>query len=121
MGEREERREHRRLDTKLRLQCTPTRSDQGSACPAVTRNVGSGGVYFETNCDEFVPGSLWQFELTVPPGAGHFPYAGQVRGLGEIVRVDGLPDGDNAASAGRGRCGVAARFRQPLKLVFKDR
>ena len=119
MCRQDERRVHRRLDITLPLDCTSADSEPEVACRAVTRNIGSGGLCFETSAEGFVRGSVWKLALTVPPGDGHFPYTGQVQGLAEVLRVDQLP-GDDATGAGQRRCAVAARFREPLKLRFQD-
>ncbi len=118
MQGKSERRAHRRLSISLPLECSPRGSGPTSAYRTVSINVSSGGLYFETESELFPPGTLLNVELGVPPGDGHFPYPGRVRGLGEVVRVDELsatqgPGGDRPP-----RFGVAARFREPLKLGF---
>ena len=115
----DERRVHRRLDITLPLDCTSADPEHQIACRAVTRNIGAGGVCFETSAEGFVSGSTWKLALTVPPGEGHFPYAGQVQGLAEVLRVDQLP-GHNPTGPSERRFAVAARFREPLKLRFQD-
>ena len=119
MHGQDERRAHRRLDITLPLDCASADPDQEFACRAVTRNIGSGGVCFETSAEGFMCGSAWKLALTVPPGEGHFPYTGQVQGLAEVLRVDQLPAND-ATGLGERRFAVAARFREPLKLRFQD-
>ena len=116
MGEHKEWRAYRRLETMLQVELAPIESDGQAVCRGVTRNVGSGGLYFETDTDQFSPGSIWRLALTVPPGEGHFPYAGQVQGVAEVLRVDDLAV---VSPAGR-QFGVAACFREPLKLRFQD-
>ncbi|MDY6958222.1 MAG: PilZ domain-containing protein [Halobacteriota archaeon] len=113
-----ERRSHRRLIYQLPVQWSPVDRDSSEAHGGRTRNVGSGGVYFETESDGLTPGSLCRIELTVPPGEGHFPYPGHVRGIGEVVRVDRIEGSSGNGNAPR--FGVAARFREPLKLLFVD-
>ncbi|HQA43237.1 MAG TPA: hypothetical protein PK579_01645, partial [Phycisphaerae bacterium] len=77
-----------------------------------------GGLYFEVDVPEDVArpevNSLIAVELTVPPGEGHFPYEGRVRSVAEVLRYERL-DGPETSSR---RFGVAARFREPLKLAF---
>ncbi len=116
MNEREERRSYRRLDITLPIECLPVESDGEAVCRGVARSVGSGGLYFETETDAFKPGTTWKLALTVPPGEGHFPYAGQVKGVAEILRVENLA---GTASDNR-RFGVAARFSEHLELRFQD-
>jgi hypothetical protein len=115
---RQERRKDRRLDIRLPLEC----SFPGQARPAgyrtVTLNVSTGGLYFETEATDIQPGMLVRFELTVPPGDGHFPYQGRVTGLGEVVRVAPLPSKRDAAGLVRNWVGVGTRFKESLKLSF---
>ena len=111
-----ERRVSRRLEIHLPIEVSPTQSSSGMANPihAVTRNVSPGGVYFEAPAANLVAGHEINVQLTVPPGEGYFPYAGRVKGTAEIIRVDALPN----HTTGPMRAGVAARFRDTLKLVF---
>ena len=86
----------------------------------MTRNISTGGVYFEADLSNDLPPpearSLLSVEMTIPPGEGYFPYEGRVRGVAEVLRCElmGAPD----TSPGSRRVGVAARFREPLKLAF---
>lgn len=113
---------HHRLAINLPLECSAVGAEEGTAYRTVAINVSSGGLYFEADCDEFRKGMLLNMELTVPPGDGHFPYPGRVRGVGEVVRVNKLPGGGSTGSsegAQTQRFGVATSFRTPLKLVFQ--
>jgi hypothetical protein len=113
----DERRQHRRLDIRLPLECRRVDDAQGNALRTVTLNVSTGGVRFETDAEELEPGTLLHLELTVPPGDGHWPWQGRVSAVGEVVRIaptraNGLQDPVSR------RVTVAARFRDPLKLSF---
>ena len=55
-------------------------------------------------------------QITVPPGAGHFPKAGHVRCDGTIVRMEAPPD-PGAVTPSK-RCHVAAEFHGQIKLSF---
>ena len=87
----------------------------------VTSNISTGGIYFEADVSNGVSrlavDALLDIELTIPPGEGHFPYEGRVKSVAEVVRWEELQD-VNGVGAGRWRVGVAARFREPLKLAF---
>jgi len=87
----------------------------------VTSNISTGGIYFEADVSKGVsrlaPDALLDIELTIPPGEGHFPYEGHVNCVAEMVRWEELAD-VNGIGPGRRRVGVAARFREPLKLAF---
>ena len=116
---RPERRQHRRLDIRLPLECS---SAESSGRPAtfrtVTFNISTGGVYFETEASDIKPGMRLNLELTVPPGDGHFPYQGHVTGTAEVLRVEPLPPKTDAAGKTRSWSGVATRFDERLKLSF---
>ena len=89
----------------------------------VTGNVSTGGLYFEMDLlDDRVPApelhSVLDVELTVPPGDGHFPYEGRVTAAAEVVRCDSLPGSPARSPDAPLRLGIAARFRDPLKLAF---
>jgi hypothetical protein len=111
-----EQRQHRRLDIRLPLECHPLSSGEGHALRSTTRNISTGGLYFEADISDELPPpeahSLLAVELTIPPGEGYFPYEGRVRGVAEVLRCE--PLGSTAAR----RVGVAAKFREPLKLAF---
>ena len=114
-----ERRQHRRLEIRLPLECS---SAESSGRPAtfrtVTFNISTGGVYFETEASDIKPGMRLNLELTVPPGDGHFPYQGHVTGTAEVVRVEPLAPKTDAGGKTRGWSGVATRFDERLKLSF---
>lgn len=100
------------------LECSPVRSGPRTAYRTVSINLSSDGVYFEADSDVFRKGMLVDFAFDVPPGDGHFPYRGCVRGVGEVVRTEELPALQTPDDAGHQRFGVAAHFRKPLRLVF---
>ncbi|HUU85216.1 MAG TPA: PilZ domain-containing protein [Phycisphaerae bacterium] len=116
-----ERREHHRLAINLPLECSVVDADGAESYRTVVTNVSSSGLYFEADRDEFRAGMLLNLELTVPPGDGHFPYPGRVRGLGEVVRVQELPEEPvrPGVAVRIRRYGIATNFRTPLKLVFQ--
>jgi hypothetical protein len=83
-----------------------------------TRDISTGGVFFELDVPEPVPrpqvGSALNIDVTVPPGPGHSPYRGRILAAAEVVRCDPLGDGNGSGD----RLGIAARFKQPLQLRF---
>ncbi len=113
-----ERRAYPRLNFLLAVECASVEPASPMVCRGVTRNVSSGGLYLETATDGFRPGGVWQLELSVPPGEGHFPYEGQVQAVAEVLRVEDLAP--PATSGDNRRFGIAGRFREPLKLRFHD-
>ena len=112
-----DRRQHRRLSIRLPVECCPSQLDRQHSVRTVTSNISTGGLYFEVDLIEGVaepqPQSLLNVELTVPPGDGHFPYEGRLNSVAEVIRCDRL-----SQTGARERLGVAARFREPLKLTF---
>lgn len=119
-----ERRRHRRLAIRLPVECC--RKGQEGVLRAVTANISTGGVYFETelmngNCQTLEGCSpegddLLELELTIPPGEGHFPYERRVRSVLRVVRREEIPVDGGGGS--HGRVGVAGCFREPLKFGF---
>lgn len=117
-----ERRLHRRLAIRLPVEYTVDRDGRPQTSRAVTHNISTGGLYFEADLLDGVPHYLpvdipLEIELTIPPGDGHFPYEGRVRSVAEVIRCDTLRSNGNGRPV-RQRLGVAARFRDPLRLAF---
>ena len=125
-GQARERRVHRRVSVRLPLECRPRGAPAGRAMRGLTTNVSAGGIYFETELNNSDAkhgagpggggGALWEMELTVPPGDGHFPYEGRVSAVFEEVRREDL--GGAGKSVGWQRVGIGGRFHAPLKLSF---
>ena len=115
-----EQRQHRRLEIRLPLECHRLHEGESHALRSTTRNISTGGVYFEAELSDSLPPpeatSLLSVEMTIPPGEGYFPYEGRVRGVAEVLRCEPLAATDPSSSSRR--VGVAARFREPLKLAF---
>jgi hypothetical protein len=112
-----ERRRYRRLAIRLPMEYSP--AGQGEAQRTTTSNISTSGLYFEVHLTQgtLAPelNSLLNVSLTIPPGDGYFPYAGQVTGTAEVVRREQLVAhrGDTPA-----RIGIGVRFSEPLKLAF---
>ncbi len=115
-----EHRQDRRLDIRLPLEWHCLKSGAGGGLRSNTRNISTGGLYFEADISDDLPPpetrSLLSVELTIPPGEGYFPYEGRVRGVAEVLRCE-LLDSSSGVQGSR-RVGVAARFKEPLKLAF---
>lgn len=112
---KQERRKHRRLDIRLPLQYCGGADSGVDVCRTVTRNISTGGLYFETDDPELRPGTVIEMELTIPPGEGHSPYQGRITSVAEVIRVDDLGPTSSAATR---RIGVATHFCNSLKLAF---
>ena len=111
-----ERRKHRRLQMRLPLEFRRVNELSAGQYHSVTRDVSTGGIYFETGLDDLQKGELLDIEMTIPPGEGHFPYQGRVSSVARVVRT-----AKSSASAGRTanpRMGVGAAFRESFKLSF---
>lgn len=138
-----ERRQHRRLPIRLPLECSICEEGHKRTLRAVTANIGPGGVYFEADVEgasmNVSPDTLWNLELTVPPGEGHFPYEGRIESVVRVLRCERVPPllqhdanlgGTNlkqdtkslgqtgAAMWRRERMGIAVEFRKPVRLAF---
>ncbi|NQU76750.1 MAG: PilZ domain-containing protein [Planctomycetes bacterium] len=108
-----ERRRYPRLAMRLPVTHRPAGQIGGNLSGDFTTNVAAGGVYFVTACPQWRCGQKLDIELDVPPGEGHFPYAGRCRGLATVVRCEPV------SSDCRGRWGVAARFDETPNLDFQ--
>ena len=116
-----ERRQHQRLEIRLPMECACLQGEPSGASAAyrtVTGNISSGGVYFEAEATGICEGMMLKLEMTVPPGDGHYPYAGQITGSGEVVRIEPLPDRTDVGGQAHKWVGVASRFKENLKLSF---
>jgi hypothetical protein len=114
-----ERREHQRLAIRLPVEVRRASSPDTAPLRTTTRNVSTGGVYFETPRGEFAPGAQVDVHLSIPPGEGYFPYAGCVHGTAQVLRIEPLIlDARESSGEREERDGVAARFRRSLKLEF---
>jgi len=117
-----DQRQHRRLAIRLPLECSPRDLWEERPMRTVTTNISTGGVYFEADLidDVSVPRlhSLMDIALTVPPGDGYFPYEGRVTSVAEVIRCDPLKIPESAGPETTPRVGIAARFKEPLRLSF---
>lgn len=103
-----ERREHRRLGIRLPLEFALRGREEGLVYRTITRNVSTGGIYFEIEGDRLKKGDKLDVELTVPPGT-HFPYQGRVSTVAQVVRVVPIPPAKNRPNRD-GQFGVGAKL-----------
>lgn len=123
-----ERRRHRRLTLHWPIECTANLDQRRRVFRGVTENISAGGVYLRAshNRDDAAPatGALLDVAFTVPPGEGHFPFEGRVRGRARVIRCEPIRSpvpADRAAAPaheGSDRLGIAVAFEQPVQLVF---
>ena len=106
-----ERRKHPRLRIRLPISYRPAGALANTFRQDYTTNIATGGVQFLLAGQAPKPGERLELELSVPPGEGHFPYAGRIRGNGTVLRCQ-------AAGQSQQRWAVAARFDVPLALEF---
>ena len=111
-----ERRKYRRLQMHLPLEFRRVSEPATGQHHTVTRDVSTGGIYFETAMDDLRKGELLDIEMTIPPGEGHFPYQGRVSSVARVVRTE-KPSGSVGRIVNR-RMGVGAAFRESFKLSF---
>ena len=111
-----EKRRHRRLAIRLSLGYRKMNGEADVSYQSTTRNVSTGGVYFETTDEDLCPGDMLEFELGVPPVDNRFPKNATIATTGEITRrtlLEGQIE-DNGKSYSR--YGVAAQFQQGFNL-----
>ncbi len=106
-----ERRKHPRLQIRLPVSYRPAESLSATFRHDYTTDIATGGVQFLLAGEALKPGQRLEMELSVPPGEGHFPYTGRIRGNGTVVRCQ-------ATDPAQERWAVAARFDEPLALEF---
>ena len=113
---RSERRKHRRLQMQLPLEFSRADKSATGQHRSVSRDVSTGGIYFQTGLDDLEAGEILDIEMTIPSGEGHFPYQGRVRSMATVVRTD-KPQATDGANLGP-RMGVGAAFKENFKLSF---
>lgn len=111
-----ERRQHRRLQIQLPVEFYPESQGRQAACRTITKDISSGGIYFEVDGEPLKKGTRVHLELTVPPGA-HFPYEGRVKSTADVVRIERIQPADDHADAPSARFGIGARLRH-WELAF---
>ena len=111
-----ERRKHRRLQMHLPLEFRRATESAAGQHRTMTRDVSTGGIYFETAMDDLRKGELLDIEMTIPPGEGHFPYQGRVSSVARVVRTE--RPSNSAERTANPRMGVGAAFRESFKLSF---
>ena len=119
-----ERRRHPRLPIRLPIAHRVMGAEPPNQRHDFTIDIAAGGVYFSVTDPPPDVGQKLQFELAIPPGEGHFPYAGKIRGLATVTRREpfGFAHGpepvEGPLGAAAQRWTVAASFDKPLDLEF---
>ena len=108
-----ERRRHPRLAIRLPVAHRPAGALEHAFCHDFTTNISPAGVQLIVGGQAPAIGAKIELELTVPPGEGHFPYSGKIRGVAAILRREKIRSGPTP------RWTLAGRFDQPLDLDFK--
>jgi hypothetical protein len=109
-----DRRDHQRLDLELPLECRCA-ADGDQAIRAVTKNVSTGGLYFEHDGPKLAAGALIDISLTLPASEGVWPYEGRVRCAARILRSTTI----EGQGLQRGSLqGIAAQFVDRLRFSF---
>lgn len=75
----------------------------------ISDNVSTGGIYFHTNT-QINQDSILDIAMTIPPGAGHYPYKTTLSAKARIIRID-TPDESRPQ-----HFGLAAEFTGPPNL-----
>ena len=85
---------------------------------STTKNVSTGGVYFETTDESLEMGETLAFELGIPEGDNRFPKNGTISTMGEIIRLTPITEKSEEHSHTLTKYGVAAQFQHGFKLEF---
>ena len=81
-----ERRKHRRLPVRLNVVCQRVGSSRRGWFRGFTKDVGTGGVFFESNTDSVGPGELLKVQLSIPPTRGLLDVGGRIGAFAKVVR-----------------------------------
>ncbi len=118
MNALEDNREYRRLSIKMPFKYQRKLEGRSAVQHGVTKNISTGGMYFETAKDTFQPGELLTIELDVSENEGYFPTNSSIQAVGEVVHITPVPDLSSSDNHGYYKNGVGIRFCDSLKLVF---
>jgi hypothetical protein len=116
MMDRDERRKYKRLGDKYDLSYREVGSAIDQAHSGCTVNVGTGGLYFETQDVAFKPGSLLEVELSIPPKRGLLEFGGRISGFARVLRTDIISGSDAGPTIDKH--GLALQFCRPPKLCL---
>ncbi len=114
--DQDERRKYKRLGMNFDISCREVGSTTERAHAGCTINVGTGGLYFETNDVSFKPGSLLEVELSIPPKQGLLEFGGRISGFARVLRTDNVSAEGIALNSGK--FGVALQFCRSLRLCL---
>lgn len=104
----DERRQHRRMSIRLPVELQAPRASRPHIVRTLTQNVSTGGMYIESDAEDFVAGEVLDVALTLPAAEGVSSYPTRARTRALVLRVDSLDD--------RSRFGIAARFVERLRM-----
>jgi hypothetical protein len=116
MMDRDERRKYKRLGDKYDLSYREVGSATDRAHSGCTVNVGTGGLYFETQDVVLKPGSLLEVELSIPPKRGMLEFGGRISCFARILRTEIISDADSGLTFDRH--GVAVQFCRSPRLCL---
>ncbi|NQT02189.1 MAG: PilZ domain-containing protein [Planctomycetes bacterium] len=116
MMDRDERRKYKRLGATFDISYREVGSATDRAHTGCTVNVGTGGLYFETQEATFKTGCLLEVELSIPPKRGLLEFGGRISGFAKVLRTDIISDAD--AGLNFDKHGVALQFCRSPKLCI---
>ncbi len=114
--DRDERRKYKRLGAKFDLSYRQVGAATDQVYNGSTVNVGTGGLFFETQDVTFKPGSLLEVELSIPPKRGLLEFGGRMSGFARVLRTDIISDAD--ADVISEKKGVAVQFCRSPRLCL---
>jgi len=114
--DQDERRKYKRLGARYDISCREVDSTTERAHAGCTINVGTGGLYFESEDMSFKPGSLLEVELSIPPKRGLLEFGGRISGFAKVLRTDSISAEGTALASGK--YGVAVQFCRSPRLCL---
>ena len=83
-----------------------------------TKNVSTGGAYFETTLDDIHNGDHLTLAIGVDPHDQRFPPDGKITTVGEVIRIEPIRETNTADTHAVPRFGIGVKFLKKLKLSF---
>jgi|ERR1043166_2060798 hypothetical protein len=107
------RRADRRLEVHLPVEISRA-GEESVWVRATTRNISTGGVYFELERAGIEEGDDLRLQVTIPPMEGVSPYTGRAECMARVLRVRRMGSQDDGIQ----RFGIAAKFLDRLQFSY---
>lgn len=113
-----ERRKHYRLPLQMELLCRKVGNSEAKINAGRTLNVSTGGLFFETDRDDFERGELVNIEFSAPFADDNLELGTKFSGFAKVLRVSQRMRLISESSLAAGKARIAVEFCQPPKLCL---